>query len=259
MKYITSRDNQLVKHASSLKLKKHRQQEKMFFIEGDKLLQEALRDQDAVVRIFIDENVFPDFAGDLPAGIECCVLKAGLINYISDTDTPPGMGAVVKMPSYNWEQFYTKGHLLYLDHLSDPGNLGTIIRTAWALGVEGILLSPGCVDPFSPKVVRASMGGIFNMPLYHVDEGQVDQLIVDGFRFIGAAAAGTATSVYEADLTGKTIIAIGSEARGLSPSTISRLHNMVKIPIEKTVDSLNAGVACAIILAEAWQQKRAVP
>ena len=112
-----------------------------------------------------------------------------------------------------------KACFLLLDQIADPGNMGTIIRTAWAFNIDGIMLTSGCVDPYSPKVVRATMGGIFHLPIYEIDEQVLDGLIKSGYKLIGSYPDAS-NSIYEVDYTGSIVIAIGSEAQGISPPLV---------------------------------------
>ena len=145
--------------------------------------------------------------------------------------------------------------LFLLDQISDPGNLGTIIRTAWALDIDGILLSKGCTDPFSPKAVRASMGGILNIPVYtSVGLKELDSLKSAGYKITGTAL-NVRTSVFDCDYRQAQVIVIGSESRGVRPEIQRCCDKLIKIPINPAVDSLNAAVACAIIMAEVRKQR----
>ena len=142
-----------------------------------------------------------------------------------------------------------------LDQISDPGNMGSIIRSCWALGVKGLLLASGCADPFSPKVVRSSMGGILNLPLIdNITDQELDLLVGQGYEFI-CTGMQNARDYYSVDLTGSKVLVMGSEARGVSQEIISRSGCMIKIPMKSKVDSLNVAAACAIIVGEAWGQR----
>ena len=160
MRYLTSRDNPLIKETIKLKQKKYRQQTGTFLIEGERMLREALKSPQLLVRVFVDDSFeAPDELRDL--NIEFYQVTANIMKAIADTEHPQGVAAVVSIPPYQTVYLSDQtAMLLLLDRISDPGNLGTIIRTAWALDIDGILLTAGCADPFSPKVVRASMGDL---------------------------------------------------------------------------------------------------
>ncbi|HQA07265.1 MAG TPA: RNA methyltransferase [Syntrophomonadaceae bacterium] len=253
---LTSRDNTLVKETIKLKQKKHRQLTGTFLIEGERMLREVLKTPELIVRVFVDEDHQPpQELGDLK--IESYQVTTAIIKAMADTEHPQGVVAVVRIPQYQQEVLSKPSSLLLLlDRISDPGNLGTIIRTAWAMDIDGILLTAGCADPFSPKVVRSTMGGILHVPIFNADRNLINGLFSRGYRMI-AATPNTNTTIYEADWQGAVICAIGSEAHGLDEVWLSQSVQQVVIPINPTVDSLNAAVSCAIIMAEARRQRAA--
>lgn len=261
MKHISSRDNQKIKHALKLiNNSKFRNKENMFFIEGRKLIREAFEFKDLLVRIFINEDFVEDYQEELNFGgndIEINLLNSKLMRILTDTENPQGIAAVVKKPIYELNSLVkNKDLFVLLDHISDPGNMGTIIRTAWAFEVGGILLTQGCVDPFSPKVIRSTMGGIFNVPVVEsVTIEDINFLKDNCYNIIGTSLE-TKKNHYSVSLTGKSIIVIGNEARGMSDEFRNICNEFIKIPMNYKVDSLNAAVACAIIIAEAWKQKK---
>ena len=256
---ICSKDNKKIKYAARLKQKSFRKQEACFLIEGKKMLEEALKHPKLLRQIFIEAELAPGYMElyQQHPEWECYVVDKRLMKHISDTETPPGIVAVCQIPSWPREEFLSKNaFLLYLDRIADPGNLGTIIRSGWALGVDGILLSPESVDPFSPKVVRASMGGIFNIPLlldFSVDE--LKSLKQNAYTFF-CASLQARLEVFSLDFTGPSLLAIGSESQGVRPVIEEICDINCKIPIKPGVDSLNAAVACAIIINEAWKQRQ---
>ncbi|MGI5911894.1 MAG: TrmH family RNA methyltransferase [Syntrophomonadaceae bacterium] len=146
--------------------------------------------------------------------------------------------------------------MFLLDRVSDPGNMGTIIRTAWALDIEGILLTEDCTDPFSPKVVRASMGGILNVPVYTaVSWESIKQLRAKGYQIVGTAIDAP-VNFFDFNYSGANIIVIGSESKGVSNDILVNCDSLIKIPINPVVDSLNAAIACAIIMMEIRKQRK---
>lgn len=252
---LTSRDNSLVKETIKLKQKKYRQQTGTFLIEGERMLREVLKTPELVVRVFLDEeHQLPQELEEL--NIEAYQVTSGIMKALADTEHPQGVVAVARIPQYQPEDLAKSSFLLLLDRISDPGNLGTIIRTAWAMDIDGILLTPGCADPFSPKVVRSTMGGILHVPIFNTDHSFINELLSQGYRMI-AATPNTDTTIYQADWQGPIICAIGSEAHGLDQVWLNLSAQQVVIPINPTVDSLNAAVSCAIIMAEARRQREA--
>ncbi|MEN6326937.1 MAG: RNA methyltransferase [Syntrophomonas sp.] len=259
VKPILSRDNQKIKHASKLKHKKFRNQEQAFLIEGPKMLEEALlKRPESVLRVFVDQNkeqAYREYT-EKYNDLEWYIMESKLIEYISDTDTPQGIVAVIRQPSCSLDELMSGANLLLLlDQISDPGNLGTIIRSAWAFEVDGILLTRECVDPYSPKVVRATMGGIFNVPIisdFTADD--IEPIKTEGFQVMCSSLEAN-RSCYALDFGAKSMVVIGSESRGVSSEVRSQCDTFFKIPTNPQVDSLNAAVACAIIINEAWKQK----
>lgn len=251
---LTSRDNSLIKETIKLKQKKYRQQTGTFLIEGERMLREVLKTPDLLVRVFMDDNFpAPDELKEL--NIESYRVTSSIIKAIADTEHPQGVAAVASIPQYQPEWLINRSAmLLLLDRISDPGNLGTIIRTAWALDIDGILLTAGCADPFSPKVVRASMGGILHVPIFTAKIELVDNLLSNGYQMI-AATPNTETNIYQTNWEGAIICVIGSEAHGVDQEWLSRSAQKVAIPINQNVDSLNAAVSCAIIMAEARRMR----
>ncbi|NLO20611.1 MAG: RNA methyltransferase [Syntrophomonadaceae bacterium] len=258
MKEIKSRDNQKIREAARLKDNKYRQREKLFLIEGRTLFAEAVQRGQELLRVFVDTDRVEQYLDEYrkSRNAEWIKVDSGLIKYICDTQTPQGIVAVARIPQWDFEPWLQKsGLLIYLDGLADPGNLGTILRTAWAFGVSGVMLGPGCVDPFNPKVVRSSMGAVFSVPIvFEVSAEALAQSKETGYRLM-ASSLNTDISISEVDFTGAVVIIIGNEARGISSKVLKLCDSSFKIPIFTPVDSLNAAVACGIILYEARKHR----
>ena len=256
MKVISSQDNKLIKLASSLKHKKYRDEHKMFLVEGKRAVEEVQERPELLEALFLDESQASEHRLEcMPLNPECYLVDDRLMKNICSTENPQGIAALVRKPAWSWEDVLgKKGLLLLLDRVSDPGNMGSILRTSWALGVDGVLMTKGCVDPFSPKVVRATMGAIINIPVFQeVSQQQLDSLIMHGYRFL-------CTEIYEGEkyysvkYDRASVIIIGSEAQGVSDDIKRRCNQFINIPMNPQVDSLNVAAACAIIVAEAWRQ-----
>ncbi|NLX01381.1 MAG: RNA methyltransferase [Syntrophomonadaceae bacterium] len=258
MKKITSRDNQHIKQAISLKSRKYRMREQMFLLEGKTMVSEALQGKHPLARVLVDEAHREEYQDlyEQYSGLEWLEIDSRLFKAIADTETPQGIIAVAPIPTPDFTCLMGQNaSLILLDQIADPGNLGTIIRTAWALDIDGILLSDGCTDPFSPKAVRASMGGILNVPVYtSAGEMEIELLKTQGYQVIGSALDASNT-IFANDYQKPTVIVIGSEARGISPKIKDCCTSFSRIPINPAVDSLNAAVACAIIIMEVWKQR----
>jgi TrmH family RNA methyltransferase len=255
MKELISKDNPIVKEIARLKQKKYRDLAGMYVLEGRNLVGEVLNSGQPPVYLLIQQERLEQYQ-DLIArntDLPWYATDARVMKQLSDTESPQGILAVMPKPVYNLEKLAKPGGLLVvLDQVSDPGNMGTIIRTCWAFGVDAVLLTKGSADPFNPKVVRSSMGGILKVPvLEDVTPDKLEELKVKGYRLM-ATGADKAVPVYEADLNGSVAVVIGSEARGLSPRVAARCDATVTIPCQPEVDSLNAAVACGIILGHSW-------
>jgi len=258
MKEITSKDNGAIKQALRIKQKKYRQQEGLYLVEGHKMFQEVLACPEALERVFLTRDSAQTYYPALRslAEVECLLVDERLMDLLSDTETPQGVVALARIPQSDVHLLMHKeGLLLLLDQIQDPGNMGTIIRTAWGFSVEGVLLTADCVDPFGPKAVRASMGGIFHVP---VIKGVGPELLADfhakGYKILGSVP-GAKDSLFNQDFTKGTIIVIGNESRGIGQGVLDICDNCFKIPLNPQVDSLNAAMACAIITVEALRQR----
>lgn len=255
---ITSADNKYIKLASSLKQRKYREENQMFLVEGKRAVEEALAQAELVEVIFVDEKLAGEYSGsDIGGCKKLLQVETRLMRQVCDTDHPQGIAAILKKPVWPWERASAgRGLLVLLDHIADPGNMGSILRSCWAFGVEGVLLSPGCVDPFSPKVVRSSMGALLNVPVFsEVSATQLDALQGLGFWFL-AADSGRGQPYYSIEYPEPSLLVIGSEAQGVSEAMKKRCQQFVNIPMKPEVESLNVAAACAIIMAEVWRQYR---
>jgi len=258
MKNIQSRDNPIIKDSLKLKQKKHRLLQGCFLMEGKKSLEEALASGHEVVRVFVAEELDQEFRllSNHDHNTQWFSVPAKVIHLLSDTDNPQGVVAVVKTPRPDWHLTQESAELiLLLDQMADPGNLGTIIRTGWAFGVTAILLTPGSADPFNPKVVRATMGGILHVPIFpEIREEQLLNLQKAGFTFY-AARPEAENDLFSTRFSRKSVLVIGNEARGISEWVRELCDASFSIPMNPRVDSLNAAVACAIITVEASRQR----
>lgn len=260
---ITSNQNPRIKHIRALLTdRKNRQQEKLFIVEGVRLAEEAARAN------FVPEEVL--FSSELsPRGRElveifrsagCAVEEVDerILHSLSDTDTPQGILAIVPQPAaelpIGWDL------LLVLDQIRDPGNLGTILRSAAASGVQGVILTPGSVDVYSPKVVRSGMGAHFRVPLLNLDWPEI--LAVSKQKRTPPAALWIADSsggspCWQTDLRQPVALVIGSEADGPQPAAFTAADGMLHIPMPGAVESLNAAMAASILLYEVIRQRNA--
>jgi len=258
MHKITSLDNSQVKQAASLKKRKYRQDLDMFLIEGRRAVMEAKRRPELINWIFVEEQLMEDY--DLLQDFETTKIFATdhrVMRHICSTEHPQGIALVMRNPHWDWQQMLVrKGIMLLLDRVSDPGNMGSILRSAWALGIDGIMLGRECVDHFSPKVVRASMGAILNIPIFaSITAQHLDQVQQHGYVFMATDLA-KGLAYDRAALTAPLVLIFGNEAEGVSEELKQRCQSFIKIPMNPQVDSLNVAAACAIIIAEIARQSR---
>jgi TrmH family RNA methyltransferase len=193
-------------------------------------------------------------------------MPPGLFSKLSDTETPQGVMAVVKKRIYTEEEFFTPfasgsgrgeaSNTIVLDRLQDPGNIGTILRTADAAGYMGIILLKGTADVYSPKIVRAAAGSLFRLPILTADTpGQVVGILKRcGKKIICTAPVGD-RFYYDIDLAENTAIVIGNEGNGVCEEFMKHSDLLVKIPMEGTVESLNAAVAAGVLMYESVRQR----
>ena len=256
---ITSTANAQVKNLAQLiKKSKARTEQGVYIVEGVKMFQEAPRDE--IVKAYISEELYEKGTlKDSLDGITYEVLKNEVFNHVADTKTPQGVLCILKQKKYTLDQL-TKGEaplLLVLENLQDPGNLGTMMRTAEGAGVTGVLLSRGCVDIYNPKTIRSTMGSIYRVPFLYTDDllGDMDNLHEKGIVTYAAHLKGK--GFYdEESYTGPTAFLIGNEGNGLTDELSEKAKQYVKIPMEGQLESLNAAVAAAILMYEASRQRR---
>ena len=253
---ITSAANPAITLVRSLARRDHRAAERAFVVEGRRAVHDALQ-TGAIPRLLLVRQDEPESWRDLPlpAGAQARVVERQLFDRLSDVQTPQGILAVFPFPSLTPALDDPAPLALVIDRLRDPGNLGTLLRSAAGAGVNAVYLSPETVDPWNPKVVRAGMGAHFRLPLITLDVGTLDELGQRLPRRVVASAA--AARPYDAsDWTGAAALVIGGEAEGVGPELEAWGTEQVAIPLDHGVESLNAAVAGAIILFEAARQRR---
>lgn len=259
MERITSINNPKVKYWDGLKSKKGREKEKFFLIEGTKLIAEAIQANYHIEDIIIEEasvqlKIIQQLLKDNGINIPITMVSKQVVNKLAETETPQGVFAVLRKKEINLDNILKKQFLLLLDEIQDPGNLGTIIRSADASGVGAIILGKGTVDLYNSKVVRSAMGSIFHMAIIEADlDSLIPMLQQNRFKIIGSSPYAS-DSFFDVDLTGKSAILIGNEAKGLAKARMETVDQMVNIPIKGGAESLNAAVATALLLYERVRQ-----
>ncbi|MCH5252691.1 MAG: RNA methyltransferase [Lachnospiraceae bacterium] len=258
---IESSGNGQIKQIQKLKKNaRFRKQEGLFIVEGYKMVQEALYHhlvKALYVASFCQEAYreklsMPDT--DIPVEI----VSDRLFGELSDTVHPQGVLAVVFMPRYDKEKICRNENaaLLCLEDIQDPGNLGTMIRTAEGAGMAGVVLSGGCVDIFNPKVVRSTMGALFRVPFWFCEDlsTEVESLKGEEFTIYAAHLEGENSYTLES-YAGKIGILIGNEAKGLSKEVSEKADKKVRIPMEGELESLNASVSAALLMYEVYRNR----
>jgi RNA methyltransferase, TrmH family len=235
-----------IKHLKSLKLKKYRQNYDEFIIEGDKLITEALLgNEDMTLLIATDEWIVNNKA-TLPAHVAVEIAKQKELDTISSLSTAPPVMALVKQRSYTIADIEVSDNwILALDGISDPGNLGTIIRSADWFGINTIICSNNCVELYNPKVVQSTMGSIFHVKTIYTDL----HAFIAANKHICVAATLDGQQVYGFQFDNEGILVIGSESHGISASILSLIQHRITIPSFGKAESLNAGVATSILLS----------
>lgn len=263
---ITSRDNLLVKYLKDLREKSSfRREERAFIVEGVSLAEEALY-AGCLQKLVVAEGherrheIERLEKAANSRKLEVVRLSAALMKAVSSLTTPPGVMAIAKMPVWSEEEVLkSRRPLLLLCGLQDPGNMGTIIRTAEAAGAGGVFCAPGTVDPFNPKVARGSMGSILRVPVIGVDDTLALLKRVSGAGYaVLATGAGATETCFGVDLPPPFLLLVGQEASGVPDDMLSSVDRTISIPMEGKVESLNAAMAAGIILFEAKRQRAEV-
>lgn len=247
---ITSTSNPLIKEIQALNAaRKKRDETGLFIAEGKKIFLEAPRE--LVYKVIVSETFEKNNAAFLKyADYE--TVPDSLFDRISDTKTPQGILTIFRKPSTDENELISrrKGTLLViLEDLQDPGNVGTIIRSAEGAGVNGIILGKGCADVFQPKVIRSTMGSAFRVPFIFSDDlsETIDRLHENNFRVYGSFLSGS--EIYtDVDYKSSCAVIIGNESRGMSRELADKCDTLIRIPMEGKLESLNAAVAASLIM-----------
>lgn len=242
---ITSMSNDIVKLAASLEQKKFRDETGLFLLEGKKPIEEAIKAGIEIEQLFsLKEENFESK--------ENFLVTEAILSKISTTKSTPEIVAVAQKIKYEFTQLNGKTILL-LENIKDPGNLGTIIRTATALGVHLIILAGECVDFYNPKVIRSATGNLFQIPIVQNDDFEQIRYQFRNHKFIGTILDPEKAPVdlNQVNFKMPVVIMFGSEADGLSSKAMEYVQEFVKIPLKNEVESLNIAVSAGIILHKA--------
>lgn len=255
---ITSASNDKIKEIKKLiKSASFRYEKGIYIVEGIRMFREIPRQQ--IYEVFVSQSQEEKYEKDISfLKGNYTVLSDKVFNGISDTGTPQGIMALVKMDRFKIDELFkgeTIPSILILENLQDPGNLGTILRSAEGAGVTGIILSKNSVDLYNPKVVRSTMGAIFRVPVYvsaNLIE-DIDLVKSNNITVYGAHLKGK--NLYDKDFTKPCAFLIGNEGNGLSDEVSSTADDLLKIPMMGKVESLNAAISATLIAYEVLRQR----
>lgn len=247
-KKISSADNEYIKKIAKLKAKKFRDSFSLFVAEGERSVKDAVSSGFEIESVIMTETFFAR-RGDEFLAHNCIVTADKVFSTLSDTKTPQGVLAVVHF-SQNGGALCGKRYI-YCDCIQDPGNAGTIIRSADAFGFDGVIFSKNSVDVFSPKVIRSSMGSVFHIEVRtEADTEFLKQAQQAGYRITATALHKESVPLFRGTVSGKQIFVIGNEGNGVSGEVIALSDEVVHIPMSGKAESLNAGVAASVLMYE---------
>ncbi len=251
MREITSVQNALVKKIAELKLKKFRQETGTFFLEGKRAVEEAVHADWEIEKVFFTvpyKKVWTQLGGD---GLDSYQVTEAVMAKMSSTENPQGIGAVVKikqqpaLTDFSWKQ----GLVLVLDGVRDPGNVGTIIRTADAAGAKAVILLSETAELFNPKVVRSTMGSLFHLPVFtDVTKDELLNWCKAKQLPLWVTCLEGSENLFKVSWPERTVLVMGSEAQGANPELIAKADKKVRLPMEGKAESLNVAVAAGICL-----------
>ena len=252
---IESSSNSIFKNTKKLLTSSERRKTGRFIVEGYRIVADAIRHKADIDYIMVSSSYSQETYENV-----CKVYRLSdkLFEEISSTVNSQGIIAVVNAPRPDAESIFGGDcrYVVYLDSVMDPGNMGTILRTCDAMGVDAVVASKGCVDIYNPKVVRSTMASIFNVPVYFErEEAVLPKLASRGYSIVGTFPD-ESVPVYECELTGKTVIVMGNEANGICDSVRELCTHRVTVPMLGGAESLNVAVCCGMILYEQLRQRK---
>lgn len=262
-KPITSKENSAVKYLRSLSDPKQRKKEQAFLIEGVKMVEEALRSGTGVKMVVAAPSLVQHHGKIIlklaeTRSVDILWISEKIMDAVAETKTPQPVMAVVQIKEHFENELFAHGSKLVVicHQLQDPGNLGTIIRTAEAVGAAGAAITPNTVDPYNAKTVRASMGSILRVPVVRIAD--VSAFIMkcrqEGFQTIAMALEGGKTH-FNLDLRKPTAVLVGQEGTGLPEDILDNVDHRVRIPMAEMIDSLNVATSAAVFLYEVMRQR----
>ncbi|PLT32329.1 RNA methyltransferase [Bacillus sp. V5-8f] len=246
MNYIESAKNPKVKQWKKLLTKKERDKTGKFLIEGFHLVEEALKEKNLVQQVILSQEVEVPLRFKLD-GIEVIHAANDVLNAISDTETPQGIVAICGQKQVDINES-NPARLLLIDAVQDPGNIGTMIRTADAAGMDAVILGEGCADLYNPKTIRSTQGSVFHLPILKRNLAEtIDWLITRDIPVYGTALDG-GVSFEETEKSEAFALLVGNEGQGVSKDLLSKATKNLYIPIYGKSESLNVGIAAGILM-----------
>ncbi|MBQ4110779.1 MAG: RNA methyltransferase [Clostridia bacterium] len=253
MKYIESDKNPKIKLINSLKTKKYREKEGLFFAEGERIVKDGIKKAEAefiVLSASYAEKNTVDFNGDI------YVVPDKLFSYISDTVNPQGIMGIFRLERQDAAYCDFSLNTLLLNGISDPGNMGTLIRTAEAADFKNIVIDKKSTDIFNPKTIRSTMSGVFNKNIYFCeDAGALLSLVKEKTDIYLLALCENSKNIFEEKFEKNCLLVVGNEANGIDRQIIDAGYRSVIIPMSGEIESLNAAVAGSIAMYEVYKNK----
>ena len=260
MEWITSRKNEGIKQVAKLvRSSSFRKEQGEFLVEGARLCQDAAQSGMEIVSAYMTQQAQDKYQSYveqiLQKAEQCFGIEPHVGELLSDTKSSQGIYCICRIPSQDTLNLSLNGHYLALENLQDPANLGAILRTGEALGIRGVILGGSCCDVYSPKVLRASMGAVFRLPVIFCEalENQLPHWQERGFSTLAAVPAKDAVDITQVDFSKPSILAVGNEGNGLSDSVMQACEQRVTIPMKGRAESLNAAASASILM---WEMLR---
>ncbi len=255
MTTITSKDNNLIKYLKKLQTSsKFRMEAGKFVCEGLRVSLEALNGKAEVLSVFVTQELVDKHKDELrpllSCGADVYLISQKLMSQVADTKTPQGVICILKTLDNNIDFDTINNKCIFLEHIQDPSNLGTILRTADALGISAVIMTRDCCDIYSPKVTRGAMGALFRVPFMFTDDAVSFVRNFSKYGTTYAAVVRNAESLGECSLGGNVLMAIGNEGNGLTEELIDVCDHRVTIPMQGNAESLNAAIASGILMWE---------
>lgn len=256
---ITSSSNQQMKNITALMKKaKMRKEQGLFVVEGRKMYEEVPAEW--LDKIYVSESFLREEGAEkLLAGRVYEVVSDAVFKSVSDTQTPQGIMCLVRMPHYELSELLRgkDTHLLIVESIQDPGNLGTMLRTGEGAGITGLIMNQTTVDLFNPKTIRSTMGSIYRVPFYVTNDlaGTIADIKQEGVKVYAAHLKGR-MQYDEPSYCDGTAFLIGNEGNGLSDEIANKADTYIRIPMEGQVESLNAAISATLLMYETNRQRR---